>query len=83
MWASCLLQISSFTVWVLSSLSQSHFHQKWSIFIQSPVYMASSEDGLLHPLNHVTKYDEDPNGMKLSSNILPYQCFAYLSAWSG
>lgn len=60
MWASCLLQISSFTVWVLSSLSQSHFHQKWSIFIQSPVYMASSEDGLLHPLNHVTKYDEDP-----------------------
>ena len=27
--------------------------------------MASSEDGLLHPLNHVTKYDEDPNGIKI------------------
>ena len=28
------------------------------------------------------KYHE-PNGIKLSSNTLPYQCFACLSAWSG
>jgi hypothetical protein len=31
-------------------------------------------------LAHLGPY---PNGMKLSSNILPYQCFACVSAWSG
>jgi len=30
-----------------------------------------------------TKYAQEPNGMKLSSNTLLYQCFACLSAWSG
>ena len=25
----------------------------------------------------------NPNGIKLSSNTLPYQCFVCLSAWSG
>jgi hypothetical protein len=30
-----------------------------------------------------TKCGQEPNGMKLSSNILPYQGFACLSAWSG
>ena len=31
----------------------------------------------------ITKNDEDPNGMKLSANILPYQGVACLSAGSG
>jgi hypothetical protein len=30
------------------------------MFIQPLVSMASSEGGSLHPLNHVTKSDEDP-----------------------
>ena len=41
-WLSCISQISWFAVRFLSALSRSHFHQKWSIFIQSSVCMASS-----------------------------------------
>ena len=31
----------------------------------------------------ITKSAQEPNGMKLSFNTLPYQCFVGLSAWSG